>query len=53
MKYNSTKESGEMSLLEARFIQYSKLILALLGIIVFSYWIFNKCKRVEYRNVKK
>lgn len=42
MKYKSVKESGEMSILEARIIQYGKLILGLLGLILFSYFLFNK-----------
>lgn len=42
MKHKSVKESGEMSILEARVIQYAKLILGLLGLILFSYFLFNK-----------
>lgn len=39
MKYKSVKESGEMSLLEARIIQYGKLILGTLGILLFAYFL--------------
>lgn len=42
MKHKSVKESGEMSILEARIIQYGKLILGLIGIILLAYFLFNK-----------
>ena len=41
MGYKTTKDAEEMSLLEARFIQYSKIILAIVGIMLFSYFIFT------------
>ena len=41
MKYNSTNESKDMTLLEIRFIQYSKIILALVGIVLFGMYLMK------------
>lgn len=39
MKNKTVKETGEMSLLEARIIQYAKIILGIMGIILFAYYL--------------
>jgi hypothetical protein len=41
MKYNSTNESSDMTLIEIRFIQYSKIMLALIGIVLFGIYLMK------------
>jgi hypothetical protein len=41
MKYNSTNESKEMSLIEIRIIQYSKITLGIIGAILFTIYLMK------------